>query len=255
MPPARHELPGLGPRAYAAWRGSSLGQVTEAREAAVIDALAGDVAGLRLLDLGCGDGRTACRFSRAGAHVTGIDASAAMILAARDQAATLADPPRLVVGEAEHLPFPSAAFDRVVAVTVLCFVAEPARLFAEAARVLRPGGVLVIGELGRWSLWAAGRRIRAWRGDALWRRARFRTPGDLAALARGAGLVPGPVRGAVFYPRSALAARLMAGLDPALGRVTCVGAAFLGLAAAKPAVRGAIPASVTSRSKAGLAIR
>jgi SAM-dependent methyltransferase len=235
MPPPPRSVPELGPNAYAAWRNSPVGRLTEERETAVIDALAGAVTGTSLLDIGCGDGRAARRYAQAGAHVTGIDVSAAMIRAARDHCAGVANPPRFLVGEAEHLPFPDQTFDRVVAVTVLCFVPEPARLFAEAARVLRPGGVLVMGELGRWSLWAAQRRIRAWRGDALWRRAHFRTPGELAALARAAGLVPGPVRGAVYYPRQATLARLMIGLDPMLGRLTTFGAAFLALAATKPA--------------------
>lgn len=228
-------LPCLGPEAYAAWRASAIGQMTEAREAAVIGALAGPVARLRLLDLGCGDGKTALGLAREGGDVTGIDSSAAMIRAACDNAAAMADPPRFLVGEAESLPFPDRTFDRVVAVTVLCFVPAPERLFAEAARVLRPGGRLVMGELGRWSLWAAARRVRAWRGDALWQRARFRSAGEVAALATGAGLVPGPVRGAVYYPRQATLARLMIGLDPALGRLTTFGAAFLALAATKPA--------------------
>jgi ubiquinone/menaquinone biosynthesis C-methylase UbiE len=43
---------------------------------------------------------------------------------------------------AEHLPFPDAAFDTVVASLVLCTVADRAQALAEARRVLRPGGTL-----------------------------------------------------------------------------------------------------------------
>jgi SAM-dependent methyltransferase len=101
------------------------------------------------------------------------------------------------------------------------------------ARVLRPGGRLVIGELGKWSTWAAARRIRAWLGSRLWRSARFRTARELRALAAEAGLATEALRGAVYYPRSALAARLLAPCDRALGRLTTFGAAFLALSAIK----------------------
>jgi ubiquinone/menaquinone biosynthesis C-methylase UbiE len=65
---------------------------------------------------------------------------------------------RVRVAAAEHLPFASQQFDIVVAITILCFVEDSAPVFREMARVLRPGGRLVIGELGRWSSWAAARR-------------------------------------------------------------------------------------------------
>jgi SAM-dependent methyltransferase len=64
-----------------------------------------------------------------------------------------------MVGEAASIPFDPGRFDVVVAVTILCFVANTAPVFGELALVLRPGGMLVIGELGKWSLWAAGTRV------------------------------------------------------------------------------------------------
>jgi hypothetical protein len=102
------------------------------------------------------------------------------------------------------------------------------------ARVLEPGGRLVLGELARWSSWAAARRIRGWLGDPTWRRAHFFTRRELIALARSAGLQVIDVRGAVHFPRSALAARVMRPVDPLLGRLHAPGAAFLAVAASKP---------------------
>jgi ubiquinone/menaquinone biosynthesis C-methylase UbiE len=67
---------------------------------------------------------------------------------------------RVVKGQAEHLPFNNDSFDYVLAVTVLCFVRDAERAVAEMARVLKPGGYLVIGELGQSSLWAMHRRVR-----------------------------------------------------------------------------------------------
>ena len=114
------------------------------------------------------------------------------------------------------------------------FRRNAAPVFGEIGRVLGPGGRLVIGELGKWSSWAAVRRIRAWAGSQLWQRGRFRTAGELQNLAKQAGLVPGPVRGAVLNSRWVTAARVMAPLDEVIARFTTIGAAFLALSAQKP---------------------
>jgi hypothetical protein len=94
--------------------------------------------------------------------------------------------------------------------------------------------VLVLGELGKWSAWAAWRRLRSFVGTTIWRTARFWSPGDLRSLMRDAGLVPGTVRGAAFYPPVAAVARALEPLDPYLGRATPLGAAFVAIAARKP---------------------
>lgn len=222
------------PDSYARWRRSSLGRITDNIEAELILDLLAPIAGVRILDVGCGDGALAAEMSRRGAEVSGLDPDPAMLALARDRALRDAISLHLVKGTAQALPFPDAAFDRVLAVTVLCFVPDPAPAIAEMARVLRPGGRLVIAELGRCSLWAALRRIRGWLGNATWRAARFRTAAELAGLARGAGLVPSDARGAVFYPPLSSAARLLAPIDARLGRLTTFGATFVALSAQKP---------------------
>jgi SAM-dependent methyltransferase len=227
--------PALGPEAYAEWRARDLGILTERLERALILELAGDLAGRRALDIGCGDGDLALDLWRRGARVSGIDLSPEMIAAAAARARREGADVAFAVGAAERLPFGAEQLDLVVAVTILCFVADAAPVFREIARVLRPGGRLVIGELGRWSSWAAARRLRAWCGSRLWRRARFRTKGELARLAGEAGLAVETVRGAIYYPRSYAAARLCLRCEAALGRRTTLGAAFIALAAAKPA--------------------
>jgi ubiquinone biosynthesis O-methyltransferase len=230
------DLPDLGPGDYARWRASELGSATERRERALILELVGDVRGRRILDVGCGDGEFALELTRRGANVTGIDASPAMIGAARALAARTKTSTSFHVGLAERLPFEAERFDIVTAIAILCFVEEPAPVLREIARVLRPSGRLVIGELGKWSSWAAARRIRAMLGSQLWRQSRFRTAGELRSLAEQAGLTVEEVRGAIFYPRWSLAERLLSPFDACLGRFTTTGAAFIALSAFKPQV-------------------
>jgi len=160
-------MPGLGPGLYAEWRAADIGVITDRLERALILDLAGTVAGLRALDVGCGDGDLALELWERGAQVTGIDASPEMIDAARLQAKNRKAAIAFEVAAAEHLPFASEQFDIVIAITILCFVKDPAPVFREMARVLRPGGRVVIGDLGRWSSWAATRRVRAWCRSAL----------------------------------------------------------------------------------------
>lgn len=222
------------PSAYERWRESTLGRTTDALEKNLILDLIGDVAGKTVLDVGCGDGALAVELWKRGAKVTGVDATPSMIEAARKRAARQSADIAFEVATAQSLPFPPDAFDAVVAVTVLCFIEEGDPVFREVARVLRPSGRLVIGELGKWSSWAVERRIRGWFGSSLWRHAHFRTGPELRALAGEAGLVTNSLTGAVYYPRFGLAAGLLGPYDPMFSRVTTVGAAFLALAATKP---------------------
>ncbi len=221
----------IGPDAYAAWRAASLGAITEALEQRLILDLMGELRGARVLDAGCGDGALACAAASRGAEVTGADPDAAILAAALARADKAGVKAAFLEARVERLPFPSAAFDVVAAITVLCFVHDAAGAMREMARVLRPGGRLVIGELGLWNSWAATRRVRGWFGSATWKAARFRTASELRALAGHAGLTVTAIRGAVFYPPIGMMARALSPIDPWLGRHTACGAAFIALRA------------------------
>jgi ubiquinone biosynthesis O-methyltransferase len=220
---------------YARWRSSHLGRITDRLEQQLLFELLGSVADKTLLDVGCGDGALASELARRGAIVTGLDADPVMIAAARQRTKIEGTQLRFIEGQAERLPFDDTAFDRVVAVTVLCFVRDAERAVAEMARVLKPGGWVVIGELGRRSWWAAHRRIRGWFGNSTWQAAMFRTPEDLRGLADAAGLNVVETRGAVHYPPFGTAARFLAPIDLWLGRQTAFGSAFIAVLATKPA--------------------
>jgi SAM-dependent methyltransferase len=104
-------------------------------------ALAGDVAGRRILDAGCGSGPLSAALRDRGAVVTGIDASAGMVALARRR---LGDDVALHVGDLrDRLPFADGAFDDVVASLVLHYLEDWGPTLAELRRVLRPGGRLI----------------------------------------------------------------------------------------------------------------
>ena len=222
----------IGSNAYVAWRETSLGAITETLELRAMLDLMGERKGARVLDVGCGDGLLACSAAARGALATGVDANPAMLAAARDRAEESVVKASFLEGRIERLPFSDGAFDLVSAVTALCLVVDAEPAFREMARVLRPGGRLVAGELGRWSLWAAIRRLRAWFGSPFWRSARFRDADELERLAEQARLSVQAIRGVAFYPPVGFLARIMAPLDPWLGRRTTLGAAFIALRAA-----------------------
>jgi 2-polyprenyl-6-hydroxyphenyl methylase/3-demethylubiquinone-9 3-methyltransferase len=96
----------------------------------------------RVLDIGCGGGFLARALASEGHRVCGLDFSLGSLRAARGPAPfSVAHVPAYVAGDAYRLPFPDAAFDAVCALDFLEHVSAPARAIAEAARVLRPGGL------------------------------------------------------------------------------------------------------------------
>jgi len=219
---------------YIRWRSSRHGAITVRLEQALLLELLGPLTGRMLLDVGCGDGALAAVLARGGARVTGLDADPAMVVAARQRAKREAVPLTVVEGKGEALPFHPDTFDVTLAVTSLCFTRDATQAIAEMARVLKPDGRLLIGELGRWSLWSLQRRVRGWLGSPTWRAATFRTAAELRSSVEAAGLEVTTIHGAVYYPPFALAAELLAPVDGWFGRATTFGAAFIVAAAKKP---------------------
>nr|WP_161562844.1 class I SAM-dependent methyltransferase [Streptomyces antimycoticus] len=125
--------------AYSAETENSLVNAYYARPAML--ALAGDVAGRRVLDAGCGSGPLSAALREHGAVVTGIDASAGMLALARRR---LGDDVALHLADlGDPLPFADGEFDDVVASLVLHYLEDWGPTLAEMRRVLRPGGRLI----------------------------------------------------------------------------------------------------------------
>ncbi|HWW10549.1 MAG TPA: class I SAM-dependent methyltransferase [Candidatus Acidoferrales bacterium] len=106
---------------------------------AVVSAYPGDIAGLRVLDIGAGTGAVSRALAERRAVSTAIDLAPDMVARLRDQGFTA------VVGDIRSLPFDDAAFDGAVAAFAISHVDDPRRALAEACRVVRSEGVILVG--------------------------------------------------------------------------------------------------------------
>ena len=114
-----------------------------------------------VLEVAIGTGRNLA-FYPEGVRITGIEISPAMLALARKRAADLGVQAELVEGDAQQLPFDNASFDTVLCALSLCTIPDHARAIAEMARVLKPGGtLLLLDHIGSrwWPVWAVQRFI------------------------------------------------------------------------------------------------
>ena len=103
-------------------------------------AACGDVAGRRVLDLGCGEGHLARRVCALGGEVTGLDLSGELLRIARQRSPGI----EYIQGDAQRLrAFVDATFDLVYSNLALMDIPDLAAVYGAVHRVLRPGGRLV----------------------------------------------------------------------------------------------------------------
>jgi SAM-dependent methyltransferase len=152
--------------AYDAWFDRPWGRHATAVEHRMLLDASGPVSGRAALDAGCGTGRFMRRLETEGAMVLGLDRDADALAIARTRTTGA-----LLLGDTHQLPFEDRSVDIAFAVTVCEFTADPARVFAELARVTRPGGRVVVGSLNRTSPWGCWTRHQF--TEPPWNTARF----------------------------------------------------------------------------------
>lgn len=109
----------------------------------LVDAVVTELPAGRAIDAACGTGRLSRRLAAAGFEVTGVDSSSAMLERARASTPDV----DFRIGDLTALPLPDAGAGLVVTGLALTHVPDLAAVYAEFARVLRPGGDLVVSDV------------------------------------------------------------------------------------------------------------
>lgn len=162
-------------------------------------------AGLRLLDIGCGGGLVSEPLARLGFAITGIDAGAETVAAARAHAQTTDTAIDYRQAAVEDLACTSEGFDAVLALEVVEHVADPSLFLAAASRLVKPGGAFIAATLNRtpksflFGIVGAEYLLR-WlpRGTHQWNK--FLRPSELAAGLRPHGVLIKDVSGLAYNP-------------------------------------------------------
>lgn len=168
------------------------------------EALAQPFAGLSILDIGCGGGLVAEPMARLGGQVTALDASEDSLMVARAHAASQGLTIDYRQGGPEDLP-PDASFDVVLALEVIEHVDDHMLFLETCAKLISPGGVLILSTLNR-TLKAlllakiAAEYIIRWvpKGTHDWRL--FMRPSEIAAVLMQQGLTLRDVTGMSYNP-------------------------------------------------------
>ncbi len=163
------------------------------------------LAGLRVLDIGCGGGLLCEPLARLGARVTGIDAAEKNVAVAADHAAEAGLDIDYRHATAEDLAGNVSGFDLVLNMEVVEHVADVAAFLQASAARVAPGGAMALATLNRtpksFALAIVGAEyLLRWlpRGTHDWRR--FLRPSELVAQLRAAGLETRELTGVAYDP-------------------------------------------------------
>jgi ubiquinone/menaquinone biosynthesis C-methylase UbiE len=185
------------PERYDRWFETPIGSLVKSCEGALVMELLAPAPGEVILDAGSGTGVFTLPILAAGASVVGLDISLPMVRASAGRLGRASFGP--LVADMAFLPFRDAVFDKSVSITALEFIEDGAAAVAELFRVTKAGGLVVVATLNSASPWAKARIKEARERDTVFRKAVFRSPGDMRALAP----FPAEVRTAVHFGKDA----------------------------------------------------
>ncbi len=163
--------------------------------------------GLSILDVGCGGGLVCEPLARLGARVTGLDPASENVEAARRHASGQGLAIDYRCGSVEDLGAEGLQFDAVACLEVVEHVPEPGAFLTACARLVRPGGLMLLSTINRtakaYLLAIVGAEyVLRWLPVGTHQWDRFVTPDELARYLRHAGLAPARFEGLVYNPLS-----------------------------------------------------
>lgn len=139
---------------YDAWYDTPMGKFIDEVETQLAFSMFKPEPSMKVLDVGCGTGNFSVKLAQQGCQITGIDISAEMLKIAREKAR---QNPVLVmefkVMDFNQLDFDDESFDAAFSMTAFEFAQDPAHGYGEMFRVLKPGGQLLIGVIGKDGDW------------------------------------------------------------------------------------------------------
>ena len=139
---------------YDAWYLDPMGKFIDEVETLLAFSMFKAENGMKVLDVGCGTGNFSVKLAQAGCQITGVDLSADMLKIARQKAARYKELNlEFKLMDFNQLDFENDSFDAVFSMTAFEFAQNPAHVYAELLRVLKPGGQLLIGVIRRDSNW------------------------------------------------------------------------------------------------------
>ena len=175
------------PKKYDEWFTTPIGLLVKKYESDLLLHLLRPKPDEFILDAGCGTGIFTLDVLSLGTHVIGVDLSLPMLSRAAQK--TRGYHFQAVLANISFLPFKENAFDKVVSVTALEFIQDAKRAMQELFRVTKKGGRIVVATLNSLSPWAERRKAEAKKGHALFKKAIFRSPDELFALAPVKGVI------------------------------------------------------------------
>lgn len=175
------------PEKYDRWFTTPIGLLVKKYESELLLNLLSPRSDEFILDAGCGTGVFTLDILSFGTQVLGVDLSLPMLSRAAKKSGGYSF--QAVLADISFLPFQESAFDKVVSVTAFEFIEDAKGAMEELFRVTKRGGSIVVATLNKLSPWADRRRAEAGKGHPLFKKAMFRSPDELLALAPVKGVI------------------------------------------------------------------
>lgn len=166
---------------YDGWYNSPVGKYVDESETQCMFSLINDIAGAKVLDVGCGTGHLSEKLRAKGADVTGIDVSKEMLKKAEESSENKNLGVMYLNMDVCDLSFEEESFDYVFSMAAFEFIENPTLAFKNIKRVLKPNGTVVIGTIHKNSSWADMYESDAFK-ETVFANARFKKLSDFEAI-------------------------------------------------------------------------